>query len=338
MDTDKKEKKKRILSFAGRLALILFIGLSLYLFVSTIILISLTKPEKEVIIPHVTGKRFIDVYNSLVRKGLKPEITPYDVYDMDNGIILNQYPEKGKIVYEGEKIKLVVSRTKIHLPVPNLIGMKLPFAINKLKNLHLDDKSYEIGIGIISYIPSEKIAENAIIEQSPESGEEISPDQKVNLLVSTGKIESEMKMPQLKDQAIDLCFDLLLAKGLYVAEEIIKTDSIQKSGIIETQNPKPGEPIQPGTQIKLQINYYAQKEKPYTAYERVTYTVPANEKEGLFEAYIDDNKSKRIRFSRKMKPGSKIDFVFKRKGDCRVSITNDKQVVDVIRIKPDEFN
>ncbi|MBN2402585.1 MAG: PASTA domain-containing protein [Spirochaetes bacterium] len=334
---EKKERRKRMFRMAARLAVILFIGLSLYLFISSIILLFLTKSDKEVTVPYVVGKRFEDVYNSLVRKGFVPEIKPYEVFDMDNGIILDQYPENGKIVFEGEKIKLVVSRSKVYLPVPNLVGSKLPFAVNKLKNINYNDRSYAVGTGVISYIPSDTIAESTVIEQNPEPGEEISPDRKVNLLVSSGKVEGEMKMPNLRTQSVDIGFDLLLSRGLGISEEIIITDSESKSGIIVSHNPGAGESIQAGMLVKLKVYYYPQREKPYAAYERVTYTVPSDEKEGIFEAYIDDSSSKRIRFSRKMKPGWKIDFIFKRKGKAKISITNNKKVIETIWIEPD-FN
>ncbi len=338
INIDKKEKRKRALKFTARLGMILFLGLSLYLFISAVILLFLTKPDKEVIMPYVIGKRFVDVYNSLARKGLVPEVKIYDVYDMDNGVILNQYPEKGSIVSEGEKIKLVVSRSRLFLPVPNLIGTKLPFALNKLKNLHINERSYSIETGVISYIQSDKIPESVIIEQSPEVGEEISPDRMINLLVSSGKIESDMKMPELNGQSIDICIDLLLSKGLFIMEEIVLTDSISNSGIIVSQNPKPGEIIERGMLVKLKVYFYPQRERSYTSYERVTYTIPSDEKPGIYEAHIEDNKQKRIRFSSTMKPGWKIDFIFKRKGDAKVTITSNKEVLEVIDIEPDEFD
>ncbi|MCU0822626.1 MAG: PASTA domain-containing protein, partial [Spirochaetes bacterium] len=105
-----------------RLSIIIFIGLSLYLFISTIVIIFLTKPNKETTVPLVTGKQFISVYNSIVRKGLKPEIKFLDVIDIDNGMILNQYPESGSIVPEGSKLTVTVSRSKAYVSVPNLIG------------------------------------------------------------------------------------------------------------------------------------------------------------------------------------------------------------------------
>jgi beta-lactam-binding protein with PASTA domain len=335
---DQKEKRKRILKFAGRLAVILFLGLSLFLFVSAVILIFLTKPDKEVTVPYVTGKRFVDVYNNLVRKGLVPVVKTYDVYDLDNGVILNQYPEKGAIISEGEKITLVVSKSRVFLPVPGLIGTKLPFALNKLKSLHFNEKSYSIQTGVISYIHSDTVTESIVIGQSPEAGEEISPDRLINLLVSAGKIETDMKMPELKGQSIDLCFDLLLSKGLSISQEILLTDSAAYSGIVESQNPKVGEAIERGTQVKLKIYYYPQKEKTYSAYERVTYVIPKDEKSGLYEAYIEDNKQKRIVFSNKMKPGWKMDFVFKRKGEAAVIITNNREVIEEVDLEPDDFD
>jgi beta-lactam-binding protein with PASTA domain len=335
---EKREKRKRIIKFTGRLVVILFLGLSLFLFVSAVILIFLTKPDKEVAVPNVTGKRFVDVYNSLVRKGLVPVVKTYDVYDMDNDVILNQYPEKGAIVTEGEKINLVVSKSRVFLPVPNLMGTKLPFALNKLKSLHFNDRSYSIQTGVISYIQSDTAAESIVIGQSPEAGEEISPDRLINLLVSAGKIQSDMKMPELRGQSIDLCIDLLLSKGLFVSEEILLTDSTAYSGIIESQTPKQGEAIERGSLVKLKIYYYPQREKTYTSYERITFEIPRDEKPGLYEAYIEDNKQKRIVFSNKMKPGWKMDFVFKRKGEATVTITNNKEVIEEIDIEPDDFD
>jgi beta-lactam-binding protein with PASTA domain len=335
---EKKERRKKIIRFTGRISLILFIGISIYLLISAIVVIFLTKPDKEVEVPGVIGKQFIEVYDSLTRKGIIPEIELYDVYDIDNGIILNQHPEKGEIIAEGEKIKLTISRSKVYIPVPNLIGLKVPFAKNKLSNIHLNEKTYSIEIGMISYIPSAEIPENIILDHIPEAREEISPDRKINLLVSSGNTEEKSIMPDVKGQSIDLCFDLLLAKKLSVYQEIIIADSAKKNGIIESQEPAPGEQISEGKPVKLKILYFPSKENMYTSYERVKYKIPSREKAGLYEAYIDDNKSKRISFSYVMKPESYIDFVFKRRGNAIVTIINNKEVLDTIKFKPDEFD
>ncbi len=337
-DIEKKEYKLFSLRSICRLGLIIFVGLSIYLFISTIILLLLTKPNKEVVVPHVIGKEFVGIYNSLTRKGLKPDVKFLDVFDLDNGIILNQHPESGSIVPEGSKLNLVVSRSKIYITVPNLTGLKLPFAINKLKNLHANNRSFALGTGVISYIPSEKIKESVVIDHSPGADEEVAPDRKINLLVSTGKIDQGMRMPKVTGQSIDLCFDLLHAKGLTVIENLVVTDQKWRSGIVQSQKPDRGKEIKKGSIVRLKVYYYSIKEHPYTSYERIRYTIPSDDERGLYEVHIEDSRPKRIRYSRKRKPEDIIDLIFKRRGNAKVSITKNRKVLEVIGIDVDEFN
>ena len=43
----------------------------------------------------------------------------------------------------------------------------------------------------------------------------MTPDRRVNMLVSAGRTGVDMLMPDITGQSIDLCFDLLLAKGVH---------------------------------------------------------------------------------------------------------------------------
>lgn len=321
--------KKKYRGF-GRIAIILFIGLSAYMLVSTIVLIFLTKPKGEVEVPYVVGKRFVDVYNSISRSGLKADISFYDVFDIDNGIILNQHPDSGVIVSEGSRFKLVLSRSNLYVDVPNLIGLKLPFALNKLKNLHLYNRSVSLNPGIISYIPSEKTSDNIVIDQSPRAGEEIAPDTKINILVSAGALNENMKMPNIIGQSIELSINLLYAKGLNLYEEIKETRSKKMSGIIMSQSPKKEKLIKKGDKVDLKVYYYPMKERPYVSYDRLDYKIPSHFQSGMFEVYIQDNRSKRKRFSRKMKGDEDISFIYHRTGNARISIIYNKKVIEII--------
>ena len=163
----------------SRIAFIIFIAISLYLIISAIVVVVLTKPDKEVKIPDVVDKRYSDVHNSLIRKGLKPHLKFYDVHDIDNDIILRQYPEPGEIVTENSTIRLLVSRSNLTIDMPSVVGMELPFALNKLKNLHLYDKTISLRVGVISYNNSEKTADNVVIDQNPKSGQMLKKNLKI---------------------------------------------------------------------------------------------------------------------------------------------------------------
>lgn len=320
-----------------RLALIFFLAFILFMFFAVIILVLLTKSTKELKVPDLLGKRFVDVSNSLTNRGLRTDLKFADVYDLEDGIILNQYPESGRIVEENSKVTLTISRSKFFVNVPNLTGSMLPMAINKLKNLHYQDKSVSISTGVISYIPSEKTAANIVIDQSPKAGEKITPDVKVNLLVSSGPGLPDKKMPDVTGQSIDLCYDLLLAQGITVYEEVSKTADFNQSGLITGQSIAADTPLKEGDVIILKVNYYVLTEHPYTAYEYVEYDIPSDMEEGLFEAYIEDNFSRRIRYSSRAKAGQKITFVFQRVGNARVYITRDKKNISTLKINVDEF-
>jgi beta-lactam-binding protein with PASTA domain len=331
------EPKFRYLNTFGKIGLIFFTGFSLFILVSTIMIIILTKPKNEVRVPDVVGKRFNDAYNSLVSKGLRPEIKFHDVSDIQSGLILNQYPEAGDVVPEDNTLKLTVSRSGYSLDVPNLVGKNLMVAQNSLKNLHYHGKTFSIITGVVSYIPSDKTAENIVIGQSPKAGEKITPDQKMNLLVSSGaRKDAGVTMPDVKGQSIDLCYDLLAAKGLMIRQEIVETMDKTLTGTVLEQNPAANSPIAPGSEVILRVALYQMKEHPYHAYERIIYTIPSDQKEGLYEALVEDDMFRRICFSRKMKGGEQITFVFQRNGKARISILREKEVIGRIGVSVED--
>ncbi len=331
-DKETGNARFKFLNGYGRVFLLYFIGFSIFLFVSTVMMIILTRPSSEIKVPEVTGKKFNDVYNSLVRKGLKPEITFRDVYDLDNGIILKQSPESSSIVPGDSTIRLIVSRSGYSIEVPNMVGKSLPIAINSLKNLHYHGRSFQVFPGVISYIPSEKTADNIIIAHSPIAGERIDPDQKVNLLVSSGKVKGDQRMPEITGQSINLCYDLLAAKGVQIAEEIVQTWDKSKAGTVLSHTPGKNALLKKGSTVKLRIAWSPLKEHTYRAYEKVTFKIPPGKPSGLYEALIEDDSAKRIRFSRLMKPGQTMQFVFHRTGNAKISITADKKAIHAMSI------
>jgi beta-lactam-binding protein with PASTA domain len=328
-------ERLKIFGSIARIAVVYFIGFSLFLLISTIVLIFLTKPVREVVVPGVEGRKFVEVYGGLARKGIRPEIKFKDTADLDDGVILKQYPKKGTVIPEGRKLELLVTRSQYRVEVPILIGKELPLALNDLKRIHHFGRSISLGTGVISYIPSDMVADNIVIDQCPLPGEKVAPERKINILVSSGKLAPDSVMPGIVGQSIDLCFDLLRAKGLVVVEEVLTTDDRNASGVIAAQTPKKGEIVQKGEVVRVKVNWYPLDTNPYTAYEKIDYLVPDDAKPGLFEAYIDDGRSKRIRFSQFVKPGRKIVFVFRRVGNAHVSFRCNKKEIDEMDINVD---
>jgi beta-lactam-binding protein with PASTA domain len=321
----------------GKLALITFLLFTLFIFISTIMIIIRTKPDKSVKVPDIVGQQFNDVCNGLIRDGLKPEVNFHETFDIESGIILKQHPEGGTVIPGGNTLKLTVSRSGYILEVPNLIGKNLPIAKNSLRNLHSHGRNFIVATGVISYVPSEKTPENIVIAQSPRAGEQISPDRRVNLLVSAGQAKDERLMPDVTNQSIDIAYDLLAAKKLHVTQDIVETWDKALSGLVVEQSPAPNAPLANNATVKLKVALYQMKGHPYYAYEKIQYTIPTSFSDGLFEAFVEDDGQKRICFSENMKGGQQIVFAFHRTGKAKISIMRDKDVLSVIGVNVQDF-
>jgi eukaryotic-like serine/threonine-protein kinase len=319
-----------------RMILLILIYFTFFITASTFMLIILTSPKGEVKVPLLTGKKFTFVYNSLERNSLKAELKYEDVYDIEDGVILSQYPEAGAVVSKGDKVKLLISRNDLSIEVPTLVGFGLPNAKNKLSKLHAGERSVSLAVGIVCFVPS-KSQENVIIMQNPSAGEKVSPDTKVNLLVSSGETGADLNMPAITGQAIDLATLLVMAKGCVLEQEIVKTDKREESGIIIAQSVKDGTVLAKGQSISVKVGYYPVTEHFYNSYEKLDFEIPASYGDGYYEALVSDDSGERVCYAGKKTAGKMINFVFARQGNAKVKIIKDKKQETVIGVKMTDF-
>jgi beta-lactam-binding protein with PASTA domain len=331
------EKKSSFFVRNIRFFALLVIYITLFLIVSTFMLVRLTQPAGKVAVPDVTGKQFTQVYNTLVQKELNPVLSFTDAVDIDPGLVLRQYPEAGKVVSKESRVKLVISRNQQKLEMPELTGEELVIARNKLLTLNIGERKISLKTGIVSYVPSEKHAENIVIGQSPKAGELVTPNSSVNLLVSMGSNNPEMTMPDITNQHIDLTFDLLLSHGVNIIQQIETVDELNQTGMILNQIPAPGAALNKGDTVTLTVAHFERDRKYYNSYERVSFIVPGKSDESpvLIEAWINDDLGKRVRYSNVIKPGEDAQFVFHRTGNAQIEIMKAKKKEKVIRINSD---
>lgn len=107
------------------------------------------------------------------------------------------------------------------------------------------------------------------------------------------------------------------------------TDDSTASGLVVSQTPASGAKVKKGGACTLKINWFKLEKHPYAAYEKIEYQIPSDEKAGLYEAYVSDSHSKRIRFSKNAAPGQKIVFIFRREGNATITFRcNKKRISD----------
>ena len=194
--------------------------------------------------PNFVGMAYEKACLKAEKKGLTVERKDIYKADVDAGDVAQQTPEKGERVNKGDTIVLYVSSGAGDIQVPNIVGMRKSKAEEALAEMGLE-------IGNVEYVTSDKpIGE--VTEQSPEDGEMVGADTKIDVKVSQGSDSEEVKMPDLKlktqEEASLMLEDLgLEAKFIDGYSDTVPVGSVIDQGIAADTM------VQTGSQVAITI-------------------------------------------------------------------------------------
>jgi beta-lactam-binding protein with PASTA domain len=135
--------------------------------------------EITVIVPNIKGKTLRDARFRLEREGLKLGNVDYETSDeFPAGTVISQKIEPGTKVKRDITVSCIVSEGSEDnlIQIPDLTGKTLSDAEKLLKDSGLL-------VGNITYISSNDLLPNTVIDQYPRLGEKALPDKKVDLIV-----------------------------------------------------------------------------------------------------------------------------------------------------------
>jgi len=141
--------------------------------------------------------------------------------EVPEGIIMDQNPRAGLTLSEGEMINFTVSLGPELIDVPNLIGKTLEEAEKELKGLN------------IRYNISERndaAPKNTVIEQSPKPNEAIEPGTVLEIVVSSGPVQTK----RIIIEPI-----LLPSEPSDITVKVIVSDDLGEKRIVYQQNHSP---------------------------------------------------------------------------------------------------
>ncbi len=240
----KKEKwcKRLLLSAAILLGFFAFV-----LLMDKIILPWYVKRGEVTVLPKIVGKPVDDAIRILSEAGYEPikYETQFDEKAKE-GTIIRQTPEGGDETKPGRKVYLIVSGGKEMVIVPNLLGQALKDARILLVRANLD-------LGKTDMAFTDSMASGVVFKQSPDPGEKISTDQKVNIVVSQGQRAGRVPVPDLTHISFSEAIIRLGNAKLGVGNRSYQTSETDKPGTIIDQSPKPGELVIEGSSVDLFI-------------------------------------------------------------------------------------
>lgn len=196
-------------------------------------------------VPDFVGMTYEKACNKAERKGLTVERK--DVYkaDVDAGCVAQQTPEKGERVNPGDVVVLYVSFGAGDIQVPNIVGERKSKGEEILAEMGLT-------LGNVEYVSSDKpIGE--IIGQTPESGEMVSADVKIDVKVSQGAADEEVMVPDLKlktQEEVSLMLDDLGLNAKFIDGY---SDTVPAGSVID-QGIAPETMVAIGSQVTVTIS------------------------------------------------------------------------------------
>lgn len=246
-----KKKKKHKPSNMSRLSLVTVILLALVssALIFGIIGFTILKDKfsiKEVEVPNITNMSFEDAKDELNDVGLYIEENGFRYSNViQKGYVIEQSEEAGDLLKEGFTIKVVISRGKNMVEMPNLLQKDIDEA-----QIILDNK--ELVVGDIEYVAND-LPKGYIISQSPIAGEEVEVGQVIDLIISQGNSLDEYLMPSLLGLTFDEALTRFEGQNIYLTVDNYVYSEYDLD-LIASQNVAQGTTIFPGTTVAVSLS------------------------------------------------------------------------------------
>ena len=257
MEETRKTKLKQVFGFIwGRRPIkypLLFLGsvatlFFLLLLVDRVIMPVVVHWGEACAVPDLTDLSLKEAEAILKRKGLNLQVTS-EMHDPTKppGTILSQIPNPETRVREGRTVKITVSKGGKTVLVPKLEGVSMRQA-----ELLLIHEGLELGD--ISWIPSDSFPEDVVIASTPSSETSVPLGMSINLRVSLGIRPDTVVVPDLLGMNLEESKKILREIGLQLGRTKLKVDNDFLPGTILRQSLKPGEKIERGSTINLEVS------------------------------------------------------------------------------------
>jgi len=191
-------------------------------------------------VPNVVGKQVSVAKNILEDKHLRVSTSEVTNTDVPAGQVISQSPGAGEKVKEQRTIHLVVSKGVGDITVPDLSGLTVDQARQRLKDLGLV-------VGKISQGSVEGKPDNVIVAQSPSGDSKVSKGTTVDLVVNKAQAK-KVKMPDLVGMTLKDARQVLSSNNIGVNQI---AGSVDDKSIVTEQSIKAGEEVSEGSSLNL---------------------------------------------------------------------------------------
>ena len=169
--------------------------------------------------------------------------------------IIAQDPPENRRVRTGRSVFVVVSLGLEYVSVPDIIGLSLNEARNRLVQAGLTT-------GTVREEEHPDSPPGTVLRQTPAGGSRLEKGAAVDLVVTQTRQQEDVEVPNLRGLTLDEAGSRLAELGLQIGKTYAEEPTAGTvPGTIIDQNPPPGTVVEPGSSVDF---VYAEKEGPLT--------------------------------------------------------------------------
>lgn len=283
-------------------------------------------PPQNVLVPNLRNMTLEEASARLADDELRLEQgKPVFSDDIEISRIVTHSPPPNRLVKEGRKVTVYISKGKNTYLVPDLVGMKLSRAQERLRETNLY-------LGRVEKIINPFLDEGVVVSQHPEPGVKMPAAEPVDLVVSVKRTNEKVEMPELVNKMLASAEGLLLQKNLRLVKVKYKPHPGLEYGMIVSQSPPTGRRVPLGTKVTIEVavdlpTYIALVHKL-----RVRIKVPKGRDSQEVRVVVDDRLGKNDVYRQRHRVGEIIDQEITVEGSATIRIYFDGELAreDVI--------
>jgi len=195
-------------------------------------------------VPDLAGAPRPRAEADLVEAGLVPEVDEEFSLSAPRGTVIDQRPRSGSRVREGTTVRIVVSKGANRVTMPDAVGR--PF-----DEIAAPFEDADIPLEV-ERVPSERVAEGIVMEQSPGPGIQVTGLDDVSFVVSSGA--ADRPVPEVLGRSLDGASFELGRSALTLGEVSLADDPDVPQGAVVASDPASGEVVPIDTPIDLVIS------------------------------------------------------------------------------------
>lgn len=266
-------------------------------------------------VPNVVGKPVEVAETSLKKLNLKVSVDEIASDDVPSGRVISQTPPAGTNVKAQRIIHLTVSKGGSTMLIPDLKGLTLEQAKERLDKMGLS-------LGAVENGNDPDKPSDVIISQSPDSGAKATKGTRINIVIN---MRQKVSVPNLTGMSLSDARNSLLSMKLSVGT-ITSSDGTAAdapNAVVVSQDPAGGEQ----TNFNVVNLTIGSKSKSQKKNGTVNITIPKEGNARQVEIYVTDDTGKHTVYNAKVNVGSTINKDVSGVGNVRVQVVIDGSVV-----------